>query len=108
MKSTNTSVLARRQWISSDYSTLPYEAGWASEAVFFIQAEPGHPELTCTAEVSPDGINWVPHGLARVLGTDAAITVCHLTVFGNWLRLNVVGAGEDHPARVLIHLNLKG
>ena len=108
MQSSNTSVLCRRRWISSDYSTLPHEAGWATEAVFFVQAEPGHPELSCTAEISPDGINWVPDGPARVLGADATITACRLTVFGNWLRLSVVGADEDHPARVLIHVNLKG
>ena len=38
MLTTNTSVLARRIWIDSEHTTLPYEAGWASEAVFFTLA----------------------------------------------------------------------
>jgi hypothetical protein len=30
-----------------------------------------------------------------------------LTVFGDWVRLRITGADQDHPARILIHLNLK-
>ena len=45
MQKTYTSVLARRVRIDGEFATLPYEAGWASEAVFFIQTEGEHPEL---------------------------------------------------------------
>jgi hypothetical protein len=30
-----------------------------------------------------------------------------LTTFGNWVRLRITGADQDHPARILVHLNLK-
>lgn len=108
MLTTNTSVLARRIWITSEHTTLPYEAGWANEAVFFTQAEGPHPELAVTTEISPDGITWIPRGEASILTEDESMTANSLTVFGTWLRLKVHGASEDRPARILVHLNLKG
>lgn len=108
MHTTNTSVLARRTWIRSDFETLPYEAGWATEAVFFTQVEGDHPELRVATEVSPDGITWVERGTARTLTADAHLVDSSLTVFGNWVRLRITGASERQPARVLVHLNLKG
>ena len=108
MLTTNTSVLARRTWIDSEHTTLPYEAGWASEAVFFTQAEGPHPELTVTTEISPDGINWVPHGTVGTLAEHETLTASSVSVFGNWLRLRIQGASTERPARILVHLNLKG
>lgn len=108
MHTTNTSVLTRREWISSDYVTLPYEAGWATEAVFFTQVEGEHPELTVSTEISPDGIAWITRGESRTLTAATSITENSVTVFGNWLRLRVEGASEQQPARILIHVNLKG
>ncbi|GAA2080863.1 hypothetical protein GCM10009840_15580 [Pseudolysinimonas kribbensis] len=108
MLTTNTSVLTRRVRISGDHATLPYEAGWASEAVFFLQAEGGHPDLSVAAEVSPDGITWIRRGAPVALRGSEALAELPLTVFGNWLRLVVSGATEAAPARILIHLTLKG
>ncbi|MGO1972855.1 MAG: DUF6385 domain-containing protein [Propionibacteriaceae bacterium] len=108
MQTTNTSVLARRVWIDSDHATLPHEAGWASEAVFFTQVEGEHPELTVSTQISPDGIHWIPRGEARTLGTAEFITENTLTVFGNWVRVRIHGATKDRPARILVHLCLKG
>lgn len=108
MQTTYTSVLARRERITSDYATLPYEAGWASEAVFFTQVEGAHPDLRISTDISPDGITWLPLGAPRTLGADESIAENRLTVFGNWLRLRIEGASEEQPARVLVHLNLKG
>jgi hypothetical protein len=108
MQMTNTSVLARRTRINGEYATLPYEAGWATEAVFFIQAEGDHADLTVAAEVSPDGITWIQRGASVVLGTSQPVAELALAQFGNWLRLTVTGASTAKPARILIHLNLKG
>jgi len=105
---TYTSVLARRVRIGSDFATLPYEAGWATEAVFFTQVEGAHPELEISTEISPDGINWVRRGTPQTLAADESIADNSLTVFGNWVRLRITGATEHTPARVLVHLNLKG
>jgi len=105
---TYTSVLARRVRITTDFATLPYEAGWAREAVFFTQVEGDHPPLTITTEVSPDGVNWLARGEAQQLAEGDSIVDSPLTVFGNWVRLVIQGATEAQPARVLVHLALKG
>lgn len=105
---TNTSVLARRVWIDDDYATLPYEAGWATGAVFFIQAQGDHPDLTVSPEVSPDGINWVRRGTPVLVAAAQSLAELTLTAFGGWLRLAVTGASSAARARILIHLSLKG
>lgn len=105
---THTSVLARRVWIRGRYATLPYEAGWATEAVFFTQAEGDHPELTIAAEISPDGITWVPWGDPVTLAAGDRMAALALTRFGSWVRLVLTGASESSPARVLVHVSLKG
>ncbi|GAA2385455.1 hypothetical protein [Dactylosporangium salmoneum] len=108
MQTTYTAVLARRVRISGDFSTLPYEAGWANEAVFFTQVEGEHPELSISTEISPDGINWLRRGQVEKLGESEHIAANALTVFGNWMRLVITGATPEHTARVLVHVSLKG
>lgn len=108
MLTTHTSVLARRIRIRSEHVTLPHEAGWASEAVFFTQVEGAHPPLTVTTEISPDGITWAECGQASTLPADGTMAVNRLELFGNWLRLRITGASEQEPARILVHLNVKG
>jgi hypothetical protein len=108
MRNTHTSVLARRVRIDTDFATLPYEAGWASEAIFFTQVEGAHPELAITTEISPDGIHWVQRGDAQALSATDTIAASTLTVFGNWIRLVIRGATPDRPARILVHLSMKG
>ena len=107
MQQTHTSVLSRRVRIDGDHSTLPHEAGWASEAVFFVQAEGDHPDLRIVVEVSPDGINWLPRSEC-LLARAAPMAELGITTFGNWLRLTVTGASPEAGARILIHLSLKG
>jgi hypothetical protein len=102
------SVIERRVPISATYSTYPYEAGWAGEAVFFVQAEGAHPALSLQPEMSPDGINWVRLGASAGLAADEAIAALRLENFAGWLRLTITGATEAKPATVLIHLALKG
>ena len=108
MQTTYTSVLARRLRIDGDFTTLPYEAGWASEAVFFVQTEGEHPLLKIAVEVSPDGINWVRRGSPVDMGTDEAIVEVPVMTFGNWLRVTVSGSTPEAGSRILIHVNLKG
>jgi hypothetical protein len=108
VQTTHTAVLARRERITTDFATLPHEAGWATEAVFFTQVEGQHPALAVTTEISPDGIAWVPHGVPQQLAEDASMVASPMTVFGNWVRVAISGATEAQPVRVLVHLSLKG
>lgn len=108
MQTTYTSVLARRIVIDGDYATLPYEAGWASEAVVFVQTEGDHPDLSVATEISPDGIHWIRRGPVQTLSASEDIAELALTTFGNWLRVTVTGASPESTARILIHVNGKG
>ncbi|MBX3030740.1 MAG: hypothetical protein KF809_11305 [Chloroflexi bacterium] len=108
MRNTHTSVLARRVRIDADFATLPYEAGWASEAIFFTQVEGDHPELRITTEISPDGIHWIERGEPQVLSETSTLSANTLTIFGSWIRLVIRGATPERPARILVHLSIKG
>ncbi|WP_426184896.1 DUF6385 domain-containing protein [Microbacterium sp. TWP3-1-2b2] len=108
MQQTNTSVIARRVVIDGDYATQSYEAGWASEAVIFVQTEGPHPDLELATEISPDGIHWIRRGEAVTLKAASAIAELSLATFGNWLRVTVKGATPQQPARILVHVNGKG
>lgn len=108
MLNSHTSVLARRVHINSEFSTLPLEAGWAAEAVFFVQAEGIHSALSVATEVSPDGISWIQRGEPVALPSDATLIELPLAVFGNWIRITITGASPETPARVLVHVALKG
>jgi hypothetical protein len=103
-----TSVIERRLPISGAHTTHPYEAGWAAEAVFFVQVEGDHPELSVQAQISPDGLHWVDRGGPRTIGADEEIVAVELANFGGWLRLAFSGATAEQPATVLVHLALKG
>lgn len=103
-----TSVIERRLVITAAHATHPYEAGWAGEAVFFVQVEGDHPELSVQAQISPDGLHWVDRGESRVIAADEKIIAVELANFGGWLRLAFAGATPDQPAKVLVHLAMKG
>lgn len=103
-----TSVIERRLKISADHTTHPYEVGWASEAVFFIQVEGDHPDVSIQAQISPDGLHWVDRDAPRVIAADGEITAIELANFGGWLRLAFTGASSDKTATILVHLALKG
>lgn len=108
MRISATIVLERRTRISGEHATHPYEAGWASEAVFFVQASgDGRPQLEIQAQISPDGCNWVRHGDPAVMDLDTEMLDLRLTHFGGWLRLVLRGADQDNPAVVIVHLALK-
>lgn len=108
MHNVNTSVLARRVHISDEFATLPYEAGWASEGLIFVQTEGEHPELAVSVDVSPDGITWIERVGDVALSPGATIAEVPISNFGNWLRVRIRGARAEAPARVLVHAAMKG
>jgi len=86
------------------------EAGWASEALFFLIVE----ELTDAAvlraqvEISADGINWIPEGTAfEAIGRPGHYFV-KVSHFGNWLRVKGVVERAGAAAKLSVHLHLKG
>ena len=108
MLTSATTLVERRVVLTSDYGTHPYEAGWASEALFFVRTSGPHPELTVQPQVSPDGVEWLDHGASVTLPADEGLIKVGMAQFGTWIRLLIVGASRDAPAVVFAHLALKG
>jgi len=103
-----TTVVERRTVLRESGTTVPFEAAWASEAMFFVQAEPGHPVLAVQPEVSPDGLVWAPWGTGGTLAPSDPVLPVAVANFGTWLRLRIEGPSPESPATVLVHLTLKG
>ncbi len=94
---------------SGAFETEPYEAGWASEAIFFVRtlerATLG-PHASARVQVSPDGMVWCDEGMVVSLRGEPGQTFCRVRHFGGWLRL----AGQWSPgeaAKVTVYLVLK-
>ncbi|MBS1814695.1 MAG: hypothetical protein JSS87_07450 [Acidobacteria bacterium] len=108
MLTSATAIIERRLPITGKHTTHPYEAGWASEAVFFIQTEHTQSTLSIQPQISPDGIHWTDIDAPVSMTPEQSIAALRLTIFGGWLRLSVEGATPELPATLLIHLALKG
>lgn len=104
-----TAILARNELWSGRAASEPYEAGWAREAVVFIRAlkDPTGPQPRIRAEMSPDGMRWVPEGSeAEMPGERDGIAVLRLRHFGNWLRV-AADFPDGAQSTVLVTLHLK-
>lgn len=98
-----------------EYVSEPYEAAWASEAIFFMRllAVPQsrqRVEARFQAEISPDGLHWCPLSCAwqaKGFDTEAQAWLHAVPVvrFGHWLRLRCQ-ASTDFFAFIL-YLSLK-
>lgn len=108
MRRSYTAVIERGQPLAGDFATEPYEAGWASEAIFFVRLlDPGSGvTVEAHVEISPDGMHWIDEGAAIGRFTEQGLAFARTANFGNWLRL----AGSVHGApevRALVVLALK-
>ena len=93
-----TTVTERKLDFTSDFTTHPYEAGWASEAICFIRVESlsgETPQLDAAVQISVDGVRWVDEGTTfktiDALG-DYFVKISH---FGGFLRLRNTIKGDN-------------
>lgn len=91
LRESHTAIVARNERWEGEAATEPFEAGWASEAIFFLRAlavEGSTGEGRVHVQISPDGIRWVDEGTSATV-PDAAegIAVLRVAHFGSWLRL---------------------
>lgn len=104
-----TYVIAREEPWQGCSATEPVEAGWASEAVFFVRGmDAATGELPrIRVQISPDGMRWVDEGAAvtvpRNKGDLEFLRVRH---FGNWLRL-ATDLPEGARCSLLVSVHLK-
>lgn len=104
-----TAVIARNETWSGASATEPYEAGWATEAVFFVRAlKAGKGAATqAHVEISPDGMRWIREGTSLALPSAVDdLAVARVRHFGNWLRL-ACHLPDEAEATVLVSLHLK-
>jgi len=111
-----TAIVERNVRWRGQFATEPYEAAWASEAIFFVRALNVLPVSTvdgglnvgmARVQISADGIHWVDEGTRFDLPRkDNEVTFCKVTHFGGWLRLRgELDAGSTIV--VLVSLALK-
>jgi hypothetical protein len=109
MRAFQTSVLERKEAVERTLATEPFEAGWAGEAIFFVEAHGvAGGSLLARVQISPDGIRWIDEGAARATLDGPGRAYIRVAHFGGWLRL-VVDAppGDGGTTQVTIHLALK-
>ena len=104
-----TAVVERSTQWEGTFTTEPYEAAWASEAIFFIRAldNPSIGSIQARVQISPDGMHWVDEGTLIALPTKQDdVTFCKIDHFGGWLR--ICGELQDsEKITVIVYLVLK-
>ena len=87
-----TAIVERNVEWDGAFATEPYEAAWASEAIFFVRALDASPDFEAAqarVQISADGIHWVDEGTTFDLPAKKdQVTFCKVRHFGGWLRLS--------------------
>ena len=93
------------------FATEPYEAGWASEARWFVrvlEAAGEGAELLVHPQISPDGLFWCDEGSAPLVAHGPGLYSCALRDFGALAAPARRSAGQSASFKVVIALALKG
>ncbi len=110
MRQFHTAILERQKEFKSDFTSQPYEAGWAGEAIFFIRVEEVSGEYACldaAVQISADGVRWVEEGTRFPPITAAGDYFVKVSHFGGWLSLAGVISGNGAVFRLTVQLVLK-
>ena len=109
MRQSFTAVIERNVTWQGDFTAEPYEAAWATEAIYFVrvlEASNLPPGIVARVQISPDGIHWCDEGTTIPLATQPDVTFGRVTHFGGYLRL--IGKLPDSTKlTVLVYLSLK-
>ncbi|GIV79200.1 hypothetical protein FKZ61_005650 [Litorilinea aerophila] len=110
MRQSHTAVVARNEEWQGEFALEPYEAAWATEALYFVRALAASGPLadaTARVQISPDGIHWCDEGTQLPLPSqEEELTFCRVRHFGGWLR--AVGTLPDGARlKVMVYLVLK-
>ncbi|CAN5385955.1 hypothetical protein BH10ACT7_BH10ACT7_00040 [soil metagenome] len=108
MRSAHTVVLERNTPIVGTFHTEPYEVGWATEAIWYVDAlDPLDAEWTLVVEISPDGLRWCALDDSSHPLASSGLTAIRVTHFGTWLRIGLTPSVAAATARLLVTLSLK-
>ena len=104
-----TAIVERNVRWQGACATEPYEAAWASEAIFFVRALEVSPDFAGSArvQISADGIHWADEGATFELPRERnAVAFRKVSHFGGWLRI-AGDIDEGGSITVLVSLALK-
>lgn len=109
MRHFNTTVTERKLEFDKDFTTHPYEAGWASEAISFIRVEDlkGNGRLRAHVQISVDGVRWVDEGTHFDIISEKGDHFVKVTHFGGYLRLRCEIEGDSPTFKLTIWWVLK-
>jgi hypothetical protein len=109
MRQSFTAVVERNVTWQGEFAVEPYEAAWASEAIYFVrvlEAESMPGGYLAHVQISPDGIHWCDEGAKLPLSPEVGLNFARVSHFGGWLRL--VGKLPDGAKlTVIVYLVLK-
>ena len=110
MRQSFTAVVERNVTWQNEFIAEPYEAAWATEAIYFVRALAASnmpSDVQARVQISPDGVHWCDEGTTVTLPSSAeAVTFGRVSHFGGWLRL--VGKLPDGAqVTVIVYLTLK-
>lgn len=111
MKEFYTAVVELRQPIVKEFTSEPYECGWANEAIIFLTFHPeisAFDEIITQPQISPDGINWTDLSECAINIKQAGLHAIRLHNFGGWLRVAFTISGQTQTATLTLHMTLKG
>jgi hypothetical protein len=111
MRQSQAAVLERYRILTGEFTTEPYEAGWAGEARWFVRVlDSSTPDtkLVLTTQVSPDGLHWCDAETPAQVAEGEGMISWPVREFGQWLRIRGSVEGADRSVKVLIYLTLKG
>jgi len=110
MRHFHASVVERRITVKDGFAAHPMEAGWASEAIFFLiveEVQGTDTMLDAVVEISADGITWIPDGTAFAKITAPGNYFVKVSHFGNWLRVSGIVSGAEASLKLSVQLHLK-
>lgn len=110
MRKSFTAVLEQGNTFNEDFSTEPYEVGWAAEARWFIRVlelTGSTPDIELFPEISPDGLFWCKDETPHLYISQEGLFSFSQRDFGQWLRLSARVSGKNTRLKVIIYLALK-
>jgi hypothetical protein len=109
MRQSFTAVVERNVTWQGDFTAEPYEAAWATEAIYFVrvlEASNLPSGIVARVQISPDGIHWCDEGTTVSLSPQPDVTFGRVSHFGGYLRL--IGKLPDGAKlTVIVYLSLK-
>jgi hypothetical protein len=110
MRQFQTTVLDFKYVYQGDFQSAPFEAAWASEAIYFLRIEEiegSEAALRATVQISVDGIHWIDEGTTAGPFTAPGDHFMRVKHFGGFLRLSCSLAGEGARVQMTNNLVLK-